>query len=58
MSSLPVVIERKSPTHRVLQLVGVLAVFGFYFYVVNVVAELQCHSLGDRGHACRSRSSD
>ena len=38
MSSLPVVIERKSPTHRVLQVVGVLAVFGFYFYVVNVVA--------------------
>jgi branched-chain amino acid transport system permease protein len=38
MSSLPIVIERKSPTHRVLQVVGVLAVFGFYFYVVNVVA--------------------
>ena len=38
MSSLPIKIERKSPTHRVLQLVGVLAVFGFYFYVVNVVA--------------------
>jgi branched-chain amino acid transport system permease protein len=38
MSSLPFVIERKSPTHRVLQVVGVLAVFGFYFYVVNVVA--------------------
>jgi branched-chain amino acid transport system permease protein len=38
MSSLPIVIERKSPTHRVLQVVGVLAVFAFYFYVVNVVA--------------------
>jgi len=38
MRSLPIVIERKSPTHRVLQVVGVLAVFGFYFYVVNVVA--------------------
>ena len=37
MSSLPIKIERKSPTHRVLQGVGVLAVFGFYFYVVNVV---------------------
>jgi branched-chain amino acid transport system permease protein len=38
MSSLPIVIERKSSTHRLLQVVGVLAVFGFYFYVVNVVA--------------------
>jgi branched-chain amino acid transport system permease protein len=37
MKSLPVVIERKSPTHRGLQLLGVLAVIGFYFYVVNVV---------------------
>jgi len=38
MSSLPIVIERKSPTHRVLQVVGVLVVLCFYFYVVNVVA--------------------
>jgi branched-chain amino acid transport system permease protein len=38
MSSLPIVIERKSPTHRVVQVVGALAVFGFYFFVVNVVA--------------------
>lgn len=38
MSSLPIVIERKSLTHRVLQLVGVFAVFAFYFYVVTVVA--------------------
>ena len=38
MSALPIVIERKSPTHRVLQLVGVLAVLAFYFYVVSVVA--------------------
>ena len=37
MKSLPVVVERKSPTHRAFQLLGVLAVFGFYFYVVNVV---------------------
>ncbi|MEY2523342.1 MAG: branched-chain amino acid transport system permease protein [Ilumatobacteraceae bacterium] len=38
MSSLPIVIERKSPTHRVMQVAGVLTVFAFYFYVVNVVA--------------------
>jgi branched-chain amino acid transport system permease protein len=37
MKSLPIVIERKSPTHRVIQLVGVLALIGFYFYVVSVV---------------------
>ena len=38
MSALPIVIERKSTAHRMLQLVGVLAVFAFYFYAVNVVA--------------------
>ena len=38
MSSLPFVVERKSPSHRTMQLVGVLAGFGFYFYVVSVVA--------------------
>jgi branched-chain amino acid transport system permease protein len=38
MSSLPIVIERKSPAHRGLQVVGALAVFAFYFYVVSVVA--------------------
>jgi branched-chain amino acid transport system permease protein len=38
MSSLPIVIERKSTAHRALQLVGVLAVFAFYFYAVSVVA--------------------
>ena len=37
MKSLPIVIERKSPTHRAFQLVGLLAVIGFYFYVVSVV---------------------
>ena len=37
MSALPIVIERRSPTHRLLQLLGVLAVIGFYFYVVGVV---------------------
>ena len=39
MSSLPIVIERKSPTHRVIQLLGVLAVVGFYLWVVGVVAD-------------------
>ena len=38
MSSLPIVIERKSTPHRALQFVGVLAVFAFYLYAVNVVA--------------------
>jgi branched-chain amino acid transport system permease protein len=37
MKALPIVIERRSPTHRVIQLVGVLALIGFYFYVVSVV---------------------
>ena len=36
MSSLPIVIVRKSTVHRALQFVGVLAVFAFYFYAVNV----------------------
>ena len=38
MSSLPIVIVRKSTVHRALQFVGVLAVFAFYFYAVSVVA--------------------
>ncbi len=37
MKSLPVVIERKSPTHRAMQILAVVAVIAFYFYVVNVV---------------------
>ena len=37
MRSLPIVIERKSPAHRGFQLVGVLAAFAFYLYVVGVV---------------------
>ena len=37
MKSLPVVVERTSMAHRALQVFGVLALFGFYFYVVNVV---------------------
>ena len=37
MKPLPVFIERKSPTHRALQLLGVLIAVAFYFYVVNVV---------------------
>ncbi len=37
MKSLPVVIERKSPTHRALQLLAVVIAIAFYFYVVNVV---------------------
>lgn len=37
MKSLPIVIERKSPRHRAFQLLGVLALFGFYFYAVSVV---------------------
>lgn len=38
MSSLPIVIVRKSTVHRALQFLGVLAVFAFYFYAVSVVA--------------------
>jgi branched-chain amino acid transport system permease protein len=37
MKSLPVVIERKSPRHRALQLFGVLMLIAFYLYAVNVV---------------------
>jgi branched-chain amino acid transport system permease protein len=37
MKPLPIVIERKSPTHRALQLFGVLMLIAFYFYAVNVV---------------------
>jgi branched-chain amino acid transport system permease protein len=37
MRSLPVVIQRRSPTHRAFQLFGVIAVICFYFFVVNVV---------------------
>ena len=38
MKSLPIVIERTSPTHRVLQLRGpVVMLLGFYLYIVNVV---------------------
>lgn len=37
MKTLPIVIERRSQTHRLVQLLGVLAVIGFYFYVVGVV---------------------
>jgi len=37
VSALPVVIERKSPKHRAFQLLGVLALFGFYIYVVNII---------------------
>lgn len=39
MRSLPIVIERKSPTHRTVQLLGLLAVVGFYLWVVAVVAD-------------------
>ncbi|HEX2785004.1 MAG TPA: hypothetical protein VHN36_15580, partial [Ilumatobacteraceae bacterium] len=38
MTALPVIIERRSTTHRALQLLGLLLVLGFHFYVVNVVA--------------------
>ena len=37
MKSLPIVIERKSPTHRAFQLLGLVALIGFYFYAVSVV---------------------
>ena len=37
MKSLPLVIERKSMTHRGLQLLGLLTAFGFYLYVVGIV---------------------
>ena len=37
MRSLPVVVERKSPAHRAFQLLGLLALIGFYFYAVSVV---------------------
>lgn len=39
MRALPIVIERRSPAHRVVQLLGVVAVIGFYFWVVGVVAD-------------------
>ena len=37
MKSLPVIVERTSMAHRALQVLGVLALFGFYFYVVEGV---------------------
>src|SRR4051794_13806410 len=37
MSSLPVVIERKSAVHRVFQFAAVVAVIAFFFFVTNVV---------------------
>jgi branched-chain amino acid transport system permease protein len=37
MKFLPIVIERTSPAHRALQLLGALALIGVYFYVVGVV---------------------
>jgi branched-chain amino acid transport system permease protein len=37
MKSLPIVIERRSPRHRALQLFGVLMLIAFYLYAVNVV---------------------
>jgi branched-chain amino acid transport system permease protein len=37
MTSLPIVIERKSPQHRLFQLLGWLALVGFFFYVTSVV---------------------
>jgi branched-chain amino acid transport system permease protein len=37
MKPLPIVIERRSPRHRALQLFGVLMLIAFYFYTVNIV---------------------
>jgi len=37
MKSLPIVIQRKSPAHRAFQLLGLIALIGFYFYAVSVV---------------------
>src|SRR4051794_33413926 len=37
MSSLPVVVERKSPVHRAFQLAAVVAVIGFFLFVTNFV---------------------
>jgi len=37
MRQLPIVIERKSLAHRAFQLLAVVALIGFYFYVVSVV---------------------
>jgi branched-chain amino acid transport system permease protein len=36
MTKLPMVVQRASPTHRALQGVGVLALLGFFLYVVGI----------------------
>ncbi len=43
MKRLPVVIVRGSVQHRVLQLIGVLALAGFFFYVTNVIANFSAN---------------
>jgi len=40
---LPVVIVRGSVQHRVLQLIGVLALAGFFFYVTNIIANFSAN---------------
>jgi branched-chain amino acid transport system permease protein len=47
MSSLPVVVERKSPVHRAFQLAAVVAVIGFFLFVTNFVENFSASRWAD-----------